>query len=104
MHEIYNNGFKQEEINSAKFALKSAKYNLTLPIYESLSLKQEPPRIESSDTDNFQTGDDTKSESSAVQDPKGLSSGVIAAIVVGAAVVIGVAGVSIACLCKKKKL
>ena len=101
---LANSNATQEEINSAKFALKSAKYNLTLPIYESLSLKQEPPRNESADTDNSQTGDDTQNESSAVQEPKkGLSSGVIAAIVVGAAVVIGAAGAAIACLGKKKK-
>lgn len=39
---LVNKEASQEEIDDAKFALKSAKYALTLPIYESLSLKDDP--------------------------------------------------------------
>ena len=91
---LANSNATQEEIDNAKFVLKSAKYGLTLPIYESLSLKQEPPRADS-ESDNSQAGDDSQNNSPSAQDPNGLSGGLIAGIAIGTAVV--------AWIVKKKK-
>ncbi len=99
----------QLEIDSAKFALKSAKYGLTLPIYASLSLKEEPPRVETPGESTPGQSDPSVNESPDyspikpnAEDPKGLSAGAITAIVLGAIAVIGAVGVAIGLTRKKK--
>ena len=81
----------QEQIDSAKFALKTAKYGLMLPIYESLSLKEKPPVQENPEQPNppISESPDHTPITPDTDKPESLSVGVIAAIVIGAAALIG---------------
>ena len=100
---LSKNDAVQSEIDSAKDALKSAKYNLTKPIYASLSLKEEPPRIEPApDPTDPPVGETPKEESPSEEKPDRLSAGSIAAIAVGAVAAIGILCAVIGYIRKKK--
>lgn len=82
----------QEEIDHAKSQLKSAKYALTNPLYETLSLKDELPQSDVSDDSDNMPGDLSAAEDD-LSDPseeKGISGGVIAALIAGALLAVAV--------------
>lgn len=99
----------QEEIDSAKIALKTAKYGLILPLYASLSLQQEPPKVETPqeppiEPSNPSSGETPEPENPSAQpeDTKGLPAGAIAGIVIGAVLLL-TAGVTAVWWIWKKK-
>lgn len=97
----------QEELNHAKSALKSSKYGLVAPLFATLSLKEEPPVIEK-ENENTDPDDESENPSKPTEKPtepapeKGISGGVLAAMIAGAAVLASavVAGI---CIARKKK-
>lgn len=101
---LANSEATQEEIDSAKLSLKTAKYALTLPLYASLSLKQEPPLApapvpSNPESDQMHEGN---VPSEQTEKPKGLSTGAIAGIVIGAVLLLGAGGTAL-WLTRKKK-
>ncbi|MBQ8382475.1 MAG: alpha-L-fucosidase [Clostridia bacterium] len=110
---VANADSAQDAINSAKAELKNAKYGLTEPVFATLSLKEQPPVIESDD-DSGKTPDDSENPvvdpDTAPADPavtdndsNKSSAGLIAGIAIGAAVLVGVAITGVILLRKKKK-
>ena len=95
---LANENAEQEEIDNAKRTLKSAKYALTLPIYESVSLKNAPENAP-----NEQTDPPTASEQGNV--PKGESkSNSTMWFIIGACVpVVGISVIASILFLKKRK-
>ena len=104
---VAKESYTQEEINRAKSELKSAKYDLIAGLYASLSLKEEPPMIETEES--VPDSEDTSKNPSkpgeapdASTDKQGVSLGVIAASALGAVLLIGAVFGGI-CMIRKKK-
>lgn len=98
----------QEQIDRAKAELKNAKYGLIEPAFATISLKEEPPVIGSSDEDDEKTDSDpadpVPDPPAAIETPaESLSVGLIAAVAAGIAVVLGAAIVIATKLRKKRK-